>query len=80
MCAFEGGSESIFERLSKAQQEVARLAEKVKQQKKRLKKAEFEADHNRAMFLSKLEMDSSSINSHIRARVNSSDDDDDDGK
>jgi hypothetical protein len=67
----------VFAQLTTALTEGARLREKVKQQKKRIDDLEFTANHNQAMFLSKLQMDAESINKFMPKRRNKDSDDSD---
>ena len=70
------GSQSVFDKLVEAEKEVARLREKVKQQKKAIKNAEFAASHNQAMFLAKLQMDAEEVQKFMpKSKAESSDED-----
>ena len=72
----DGGGQSVLTQLTTALTEVARLKEKVKQQRKRIDNLEFQANHNQAMFLSKLEMDAAKIKAFMpEPRHEDSDDD-----
>ena len=71
-----GGGQSVLSQLTTALTEGARLKEKVKQQRKRIDNLEFQANHNQAMFLSKLEMDAAKIKAFMpEPRHEDSDDD-----
>ena len=72
----EEDSESLMEKLSKALQSNARLKEKVKEQKKRIVRAEDAAAHNQAMFLAKLEMDAAKIDAFLPTKKEESSDED----
>ena len=70
------GSQSVFDKLVEAEKEVARLREKVRQQKKAIKNAEFAASHNQAMFLAKLQMDADEVQKFMpKQKAESSDED-----
>ena len=61
---YQAGSaetKSTAQQLADARAEIARLKEKVKQQKNTIRKAEHAAAHNQAMFLAKLEMDADAV-------------------
>lgn len=59
---------SVFAQLSTAQTDVARLKEKVKQQKKTIERLEYAANHNQAMFLAKLDMDADKVSKFMPSK------------
>ena len=67
---------TVFSQLSTALTDVARLREKVKQQKKTIERLEYAANHNQAMFLAKLDMDAEKV-SKFMPSMRSQDSDDD---
>ena len=70
------GPKPVMQQLSEAKADIARLKEKVKQQKQTIKKAEGMAAHNQAMFLAKLDMDAEKINKFMpTAMADDSDED-----
>jgi hypothetical protein len=70
------GSQSVFDKLVEAEKEVARLREKVRQQKKAIKNAEYAASHNQAMFLAKLQMDADEVQKFMPKQKSDSSDED----